>query len=177
MLCIYRLTIILIRARYSADGRLWRTTGSLGPRPFPRMRKNLKRGGGKGRKGSGKPSRPSTGNSRNVGAVRMECNYMISMQNKLVLPLPSRKQCVIACDISGISALKEKQVEAITALKRELVCLPTGYAMYALLSLVFDSFWVYNKKTQLNDIYSISKTGEARNAVATSSLLIAEIIQ
>ena len=34
-----------------------------------------------------------------------------------------------ACDIRGISSLKEKQVEAITALMRErdvFVCLPTG---------------------------------------------------
>ena len=32
----------------------------------------------KGRKGSGKSSRPSMGNSRNVGAVRKECNYFIA---------------------------------------------------------------------------------------------------
>ena len=46
-----------------------------------------------------------------------------------------------ACDIRGISSLKEKQVEAITALMRErdvFVCLPTGYdkpLCYALLPI------------------------------------------
>ena len=50
-------------------------TVSLVPRPFPlcaRARNNWwvekKRG-----KGSGESSRPSTGNGRNAGAVRMEC--------------------------------------------------------------------------------------------------------
>ena len=76
---------------------------SLSPRPFPRMRKNLKRGR---RKGSGKPSRSSTGNGRNVGAVRMECNDMMcgsDMQNKLgAVSSPAIKKAVhYASDISG----------------------------------------------------------------------------
>ena len=95
------------------------------------------------------------------------------MQNKLdAVAYPAIKKAVrYASDISGISSLKEKQVEAITALLRErdvFVCLPTGYAMQ--LWIVFDSFWVY--KTHLNDMAL-----EARNAVTTSSLLIAEMIQ
>ena len=76
-----------------------------------------------------------------------------------------------ASDISRISSLKEKQVEAITALLRErdvFVCLPTGYAMQLCTPIV--SFWVY--KTHLNDMAL-----EARNAVTTSSLLIDEMIQ
>ena len=52
------------------------------------------------------------------------------MQNKLgAVSSPAIKKAVrYANDISGISSLKEKQVEAITALLRErdvFVCLPT----------------------------------------------------
>ena len=51
------------------------------------------------------------------------------------------------------------------------VCLRAMQCSYALVKLlVFDSFWVY--KTHLNDMAL-----EARNAVTTSSLLIAEMIQ
>ena len=55
------------------------------------------------------------------------------MQNKLgaVFSPDIKKAVRYASDISGISSLKEKQVEAITALLRErdvFVCLPTGYS-------------------------------------------------
>ena len=60
---------------YKTHGRATKLPStSLGPRPFPRMRQNLERGRRKGVYG------------RNVGAVRMECNYTMSgsdMQNKL----------------------------------------------------------------------------------------------
>ena len=45
---------------------------SLGPRPFLLIQKGKEE---RKEKGSGKPSRPSSGNGRNVGVVRMECNY------------------------------------------------------------------------------------------------------
>ena len=58
-----------------------------------------------------------------------------------------------ACDIRGSSSLKEKQVEAITALMRErdvFVCLPTGSisrcACYALL-LICES-WAASKESR-----------------------------
>ena len=45
------------------------------PDPFCARARNLKLGGGeRPGKGSGKSSRPSTGNGRNAGAVRMECS-------------------------------------------------------------------------------------------------------
>ena len=64
----------------------------------------------------------------------MECMCGSDMQNKLgAVSSPAIKKAVrYASDISGISSLKEKQVEASTALLRGcdvFVCLPTGYAM------------------------------------------------
>ena len=45
------------------------------PDPFCARARNLKLGGGeRPGKVSGKSSRPSTGNGRNAGAVRMECS-------------------------------------------------------------------------------------------------------
>ena len=44
----------------SAVAGFTRVHRSHGPRPIVRMRKNVKRGGGKGRKGYDKRSRPST---------------------------------------------------------------------------------------------------------------------
>ena len=70
-----------------------------------------------------------------------------------------------ACDISGISSLKEKQVEAITALMRKrdvFVCLPTGIA------LVFDSFWVYNN-THLYDMAYIDVPSMQTHAIRLSA--------
>ena len=78
-------------------------------------------------------------------------------ENKLgAVSSPAIEKAVrYACDISGISALKEKQVEAITALMRErdvFVCLPTGYGKslcYALLPLAFDCILVREQGTSI----------------------------
>ena len=53
------------------------------------------------RKGKGRVCRPSTGNGRNVSAVRMECNYTMcgsDMQNKLgAVSSPAIEKAVHYC--------------------------------------------------------------------------------
>ena len=106
----------------------------LAPDPFRPCARIQKGGGEKGRKGSGTPSRPSTVNGRIVGAVRMECNYMMCSSDMQGATSPAIEKAVrYAWDIiSGISSLKENQVEVITVLTRErFVCLQAICSMHS----------------------------------------------
>ena len=106
---------------------------SLGPRPFPRMRKNLKRGRRKKRR-KGLANRVGLARATVGMLARLEWNsitiIMISRPTVMALSSFAIEMAVrCACDIRGSSSLKEKHVEAITALMRErdvFVCLPTG---------------------------------------------------